>query len=139
MDKYVCLKKSDVVIPTEGEEESSGDESDGDDGDEEDEEDESEDREGSDAGGPSTVKHGPVEAEDEFEVKEADVSDPFNLEAEADSWNRICMPRSPSSWASRKTPPDPQKMRLALRFLERRWRCSTPDLVSRTASIPPFV
>jgi hypothetical protein len=40
MDKYVCLKKSDVVIPTEGEEESSSDEDDGDDDeDEEDEED----------------------------------------------------------------------------------------------------
>ena len=67
MEKYVCLKKSDVVIPTEGEEESSSDEDDGDD--DEDEEDE----EGSDDA-PDTAKQEPVEVEEEVEGKEEDVS-----------------------------------------------------------------
>lgn len=70
MDKYVCLKKSDVFIPTEGEEESSSDEDDGDeDGDDdEDDEDEEEGGEGSDADGPDTVKQELVEVEEEVEV-----------------------------------------------------------------------
>ena len=66
MDKYVCLKKSDVFIPTEGEEESSSDEDDGDE--DEDDEDDEEDEEGSDADGSDTVKQEPVEVEEEVEV-----------------------------------------------------------------------
>ncbi|KAF9644018.1 galactose oxidase [Thelephora ganbajun] len=64
MDKYVCLKKSDVAIPVEGEEESSSDEDDRDD--EEDEE----DGERSDGGDvPDSVEQEPVEAEEEVEAK----------------------------------------------------------------------
>ena len=74
MEKYICLKKSDVVIPTEGEEESSSDEDDGDD--DEDEEDE-EYGEGSDDA-PDTAKLEPVEVEEEVEGKEEDVSESFD-------------------------------------------------------------
>ena len=75
MDRYVCLKKSDVVIPAEGEEESSGDEDDDEDDEDEGEE---EDGEGSDGGAPSATKLEPVEVEEESEEKEGDVSGPLN-------------------------------------------------------------
>lgn len=73
MDKYVCLKKSDVVIPREGEEESSSEEDDGDE--DEDEEGEDEDGGGSGDGAPNTPGREPVEVEEEVEVKEEDVSE----------------------------------------------------------------
>ena len=81
MDRYICLKKSDVVIPTEGEEESSSDEDDGDD--DEDEEDEEEDGNGGGSGddGPSTSRQGVTEVEEEVEEEveaKEDVSDIFN-------------------------------------------------------------
>lgn len=75
MDKYVCLKKSDVVVPTEGEEESSSDEDDGDD--DEDEEDE-EDGEGSGSDAPDAANQEPVEVEEDVEGKEEDVSESSN-------------------------------------------------------------
>lgn len=79
MDKYICLKKSDVVIPVEGEEESSSDEEDGDD-DEDDEDEDEEDEEGSDnddilAAPPSQTL---IEAEVKVEEEEEDVSDSTN-------------------------------------------------------------
>ena len=74
MEKYVCLKKSDVVIPTEGEEESSSDEDDGDD--DEDEED-GEGGEGSD-NASDTAKLELAEVQEEAEEKEEDVSGPFS-------------------------------------------------------------
>lgn len=47
LDRYICLKKSDVTIPTEGDEESSSDEDDdSDDSDDESEEDRDRDEEG---------------------------------------------------------------------------------------------
>ena len=70
MDKYVCLKRSDVVVPEEDEEESSSDE---DDEDEEEDEDE-EDGEGSDGEALGTPKELPMEAEVEVGEKEEDVS-----------------------------------------------------------------
>jgi len=73
MDRYICLKKSDVVIPTEGEEESSSDEDGGDDDEDEDEE----DGEGSDDT-PDTAKQVPVDVEEEVGAKEEDVSDLLN-------------------------------------------------------------
>ena len=76
MDKYVCLKKSDVVIPTDGEEESSSSEDDGDD--DEDDEDEGDDREDSDGNAPGTSKQEPVEVEEEVEAEEEDVSKLLN-------------------------------------------------------------
>lgn len=75
MDKYVCLKKSDVVIPAEGEEESSGGEDDEDDDEDEEEE---EDGDGSDGGAPSAAKLEPVEVEEESEGEKEDVSEPLN-------------------------------------------------------------
>ena len=75
MDRYLCLKKSDVVIPTEEEEESSSDE---DDGEDEGEEDEDEDDEASGDDGPDTPKREPAEVEVEVEAKEDDVSSPSN-------------------------------------------------------------
>ena len=74
MEKYVCLKKSDVVIPTEEEEDSSSDEDDGDD--DEDEED-GEGGEGSD-NASDAAKWELVEAKEEVEEKEEDVSGSFN-------------------------------------------------------------
>ena len=80
MEKYICLKKSDVIIPTEGEEESSSDEDDGDDDEDEDEGDE-EDGEASDDV-PDTAKRDPVDieikVEEVVEGKEEDVSEPFS-------------------------------------------------------------
>lgn len=87
MDKYLCLKKSDVVIPIEGEEESSSDEDDDEDDDEdgEDEDDEAEGSEGDET--PETLqpeaskKHTELETsektpepEEKEEGKEEDVS-----------------------------------------------------------------
>ena len=74
VDRYICLKKSDVVIPTEGEEESSSDE-DGED-DDEDEEDEEEDREGPSDDEPGSAQPEPVKAQEEVEAEGEDVSDP---------------------------------------------------------------
>ena len=77
MEKYVCLKKSDVVIPTEGEEESSSEEDDGDDDEGEESE---EDGEGSDDA-PDTAKWELVEVEEveeKEEKKEEEVSGPFD-------------------------------------------------------------
>ena len=73
MDKYICLKKSDVVITTEGEEESSSDE---DDGEDEGDEDEDDDEGASGDDGPHPPKQEPaeVEAEVEVEAKEDEVS-----------------------------------------------------------------
>lgn len=71
MDKYVCLKKSDVIIPTEGEEESSSDEDDGDDDEDEEEEEEGGD---TDDDAPDTAKQVAVEVEAKVEEKEEDVS-----------------------------------------------------------------
>ena len=76
MDKFVCLKKSDVVIPTDGEEESSSGEDDGDD--DEDDENEGDDTEDSDGNAPGTSKQEPVEVEEEVEAEEEDVSKRFN-------------------------------------------------------------
>ena len=73
MEKYVCLKKSDVVIPTEGEEESSSEEDDGDDDEGEESE---EDGEGS-GDASDTTKRELVEVE-EVEEKEEEVSGPFD-------------------------------------------------------------
>jgi len=75
MDKYICLKKSDVVVPMEGEEESSSDEDDEDD--DEDEEDGEEDEEGTGDDPPDTAEQEPVTAEEEVKAGEEDVSDPF--------------------------------------------------------------
>ena len=76
MDKYVCLKKSDVAIPTEGEEESSSDEDDGDDDDDEEGE---EGREGSDDDdAPDTAKQEPVEVEEDVKGDKEDVSESSN-------------------------------------------------------------
>ena len=77
MDRYICLKKSDVAIPTEEEESSSEDDGDDDEGDE-DEEDEDGNEEGSGGGGLGTVKQEPVEVEEEVELKEEEVSNPFD-------------------------------------------------------------
>ena len=114
MDRYLCLKKSDVVIPTEGEEESSSDEDDGED--DEDDEDDDGDREASGDDGPDTPKQEPAEVEvveaveAEVEAKEDDVSDPSNcIERGADSRDRTYVLKPRSSWAFRKTPLDPQK------------------------------
>ena len=71
MDRYLCLKKSDVIIPVEGEEESSSDEDDEDEGDEDDEEGDGDD-DGDDS--PDAAAHAPVEAETEVEGKGKDVS-----------------------------------------------------------------
>ena len=72
MDRYVCLKQSDVFIPVE-EEESSEDEDDGDEDEDEGEEGE-EDGEGLDDGASDTTKWEPVEVEEKSEEKEEDVS-----------------------------------------------------------------
>ena len=78
MDRYICLKKSDVAIPTE-EEESSSEEDDGDDDEgDEDEEDEDGNGEGSSGGWLNTTKREPAEVEEEVELKEEEVSDPFD-------------------------------------------------------------
>ena len=70
MDKYVCLKKSDVVIPEEAEEESSSD----------DEDDGDDDSDGEDSDDDTLVapRQASVEVEVEFEEKEEDVSDSIN-------------------------------------------------------------
>ena len=116
MDRYLCLKKSDVVIPTEGEEESSSDDDDGDDG--EDEEDEEEGGEASGDDVPDTPKPETAEAEvdvevevdDEVEEKEDDVSDTSSCnERVTHSWDRTYVLKPRSSWVFRKTQPDPQK------------------------------
>lgn len=83
MDRYICLKKSDIVIPAEGEEESSGDEDGEDDGDEDEDEDEEDDDENGEGSGddgpvPGAARQEPVEVEEEVEVKEEDVGDPFS-------------------------------------------------------------
>ena len=69
VDRYTCLKKSDVIIPAGGEEESSSDEGDGD----EDRDEGEEDGEGSDDA-PDTAKQEPVDVEEEVGAKEEDVS-----------------------------------------------------------------
>ena len=110
MDRYLCLKKSDVVIPTEGEEESSSDE----DEDEDDEGEEDEDRggEASSDDGPDASKQEPaeIEAEAEVEAKEDEVSDLFDgMDRGTHLWNRTYVPKPRNSWVFRKTPLDPQK------------------------------
>ncbi|KAF9779795.1 galactose oxidase [Thelephora terrestris] len=84
MDRYICLKRSDVVIPEEGEEESSSDEDDGDNDDDEDDggdnedEDDKEDREDREDWDEDTVfspQQVPVEDEVEVEVEELEEDD----------------------------------------------------------------
>jgi len=108
MDKYICLKKSDVVIPTEGEEESSSDEDDGDD--DEGEEEDDDDGEGTGEDSPDVAKQEPVAAEEEVEAGEEDVSNSFRVhKPEIHSRNRICVLKPHSSWVYRKIPLDLQK------------------------------
>lgn len=78
MDKYICLKKSDVIVPAEEEEESSSDEEDGED-DEDEDEDEDEGEKGSGGDALATLKQVPAEAEVEVGEKEEDVSNPTNF------------------------------------------------------------
>ena len=76
MDRYTCLKKSDVVIPEEWEEESSEEDDEEEDDDDDDEEDDEEDEEGSDGDELGTVQQVPMEVKIEAEeVEEDPVSD----------------------------------------------------------------
>ena len=78
MDKYICLKKSDVVIPAEEEEESSSDDEDGDEDEDDEDEDEDEDEEGLDDDPPETPKQESEKVVVEVREEGENVSDCIN-------------------------------------------------------------
>ena len=55
---------------------------------------------------------------------------------DVDLWIRIYVLKPHGFWGCQKIPLDLQRTLSVLRFLERRCRCSTPDLVSCMGSIP---
>jgi hypothetical protein len=78
LDKYLCLKKSDVVIPVEGEDDSSSDEDDEDGSGDED----GEDGESSGDDTLATPKQVLVEAKVDVEEKEEDVSNSIECQSQ---------------------------------------------------------